>query len=40
VGGRKGGLTGEEEHPYRRRGGEWDRGLMSGKLGKGITLEM
>jgi len=28
------------EHPYRRREGGWDRGLMSRKLGKGITFEM
>jgi len=28
------------EHPYRRRGGEWDRELMSGKLRMGITFEM
>jgi len=30
----------EGEHPYRRREGEWVRGLMSGKPGKGITFEM
>jgi len=28
------------EHPYRRRGKRWNRGLMSGKPGKGITFEM
>jgi len=28
------------EHPYRRRGGGWDRELISGKWGKGITFEV
>jgi len=32
--------SGEGKHPYRRRGGGWDRGFMAGKLGKGITSEM
>lgn len=35
-------VEGDEErgHPYKRRGGGWDRRLMSGKPGKGITFEM
>jgi len=37
-GGKGGGLGGE--HLYRRRGGEWDRELMSRKLGKEIIFEM
>jgi len=28
-----------EEHPFRRRGRGWDRGLMSGKPGKEINLK-
>jgi len=28
------------EPPYRRRGRGWDRELMFGKLGKGVTFEM
>jgi len=34
------GNVGVGEHPYRRRGGGWDRGLMAEKPGKGITFEM
>lgn len=35
-------VEGDEErgHPYKRRGGGWDRRLMSGKPGKGITFEI
>jgi hypothetical protein len=36
VGGR-GGKVGT--HPHRSRGG-WDRGVVEGKLGRGITFEM
>jgi len=39
--GRQGGRVVEEgEHPYRNRGGGWDKGLMDGKLGKGIIFEI
>jgi len=34
ISGAGGGCGGE--HPYRRRGGGWDRGLMSRKMGKEI----
>jgi len=32
--------VGEGEYPYSRREGAWDRRLMDGKPGKGITFEM
>ena len=28
------------EHPYRNRGGGWDKGFAEGKQGKGVTFEM
>jgi len=31
------GVYGEGEHLHKRRGGEWDRGFMVEKLGKGLT---
>jgi len=34
LGGWEGGVDGEGKHPYRRRGGGWDRGLMSEKKGR------
>jgi len=41
----QGGEAGREvgwggAHPYRRRGWEWDMGLIERKPGKGITFEM
>jgi len=38
-GGRK-GVIGEGEHPYRQRGGGWNRILMNGKLRKEIKFEI
>jgi len=35
-----GGMFGEGEHPYRRRGEGWDRVLIGKNLGKGIIFEM
>jgi hypothetical protein len=29
-----------EAHPHRSRGRGWDRGVLEGKPGRGITFEM
>jgi len=36
----EGGVVGEGEHPYRRKGRGWDRGLLNRKPAKGIKFEM
>jgi len=33
-------VVGKGEDLYRRKRGQWDRGVMDGKPGKGITFEM
>jgi len=40
VGRQEGEVVQVGEHPFRRRGRVWDRGLIDRKLGKGITFEM